>query len=282
MNVRIRLVLLLATLVLPACERSAPNADADASATPTGGTNQPPAMTGTPSAVSGAPAASPSADNADATDPFGLPPGHPPLTPPPAEPPAASTQVELPPGHPPLSPQQPMTAERVLPAPPKTGADALQFEPPADWQPQPSGSAFRVAQFTLPASETGEADGDMILYYFGPGQGGTVEANIARWRGMFKTPEGEPLPDSAVRIERRDVNGLQVTILDAAGVYAPSAMMPGQDPGAPRPGYRMLAAVVVGPDGDRWFWRGVGPTATMAEHLDAFEQMLSTLRLAKP
>ena len=63
---------------------------------------------------------------------------------------------------------------------------------PEDWEPQPPGSSFRVAQYRVPAAP-GATAAEAVAFYFGQGQGGTPEANAARWASQFKGAEGAPV-----------------------------------------------------------------------------------------
>ena len=195
-----------------------------------------------------------------------LPPGHPPLGGTATTQPAATG---MPPGHPPLGAGQP-----IMP-PGDEGVIPLKYDAPAEWKSQPVTSAMRKAQFLLPRAADDSEDGQMIVFQFGKGQGGAVEMNIQRWVGMFTTKDGQPIAQDAVMRETREVGGLKVTTLDVSGNFA-DAMM-GMSTGASKSNYRMLAAIVETPDGP-WFFKGVGPEATMAGHREAFVKMLDTVR----
>ncbi|HKQ49509.1 MAG TPA: hypothetical protein VJZ71_15665 [Phycisphaerae bacterium] len=195
-----------------------------------------------------------------------LPPGHPPLGG------ATTTQPAdggLPPGHPPLGAGQPMMP------PGDEGVVPLKYDAPAEWKSQTPSSAMRKAQFLLPRAADDKEDGQMIVFQFGKGQGGAVEMNIQRWVGMFTTKDGQPVGNDGVKRETREVNGLKVTTLDVAGNFA-DAMM-GMSTGAPKENYRMLAAIIETPDGP-WFFKGVGPNATMDSHREGFIKMLDTIK----
>ena len=75
---------------------------------------------------------------------------------------------------------------------------ALTFSAPAGWKPVPTSSSMRVAQFALPRAAGDPADAELVVYYFG-GSGGTVEANIERWVGQMKQPDGKPSNAAANR-----------------------------------------------------------------------------------
>lgn len=186
----------------------------------------------------------------------------------------------LPPGHPPIDQAADAMRQMAQAHGERPSREArLEFDPPAAWKPEKPANRMRQAQFVLPRAEGDSEDGQMILFYFGAGQGGPVQMNIDRWRGQFTTADGQPLPDSAVQTGTLEVNGLKVTTVEIHGRYAASPMMPGAGPAQPKDNYRMLAAIIETPRG-MFFFKGLGPDATMRAQREAFRKMLQTLRLA--
>lgn len=152
-------------------------------------------------------------------------------------------------------------------AAPGTGtAGGIRWKVPASWVEQP-GSSMRVANYKVPGASA-DAAGECAVFFFGPGQGGSVDANLERWARQF---EGNPIPD---RSERR-VDGLPVTIARLAGTYlAPGGpMMQSQ---GKRPGYRLLGAIVEAPEG-LVFFKLTGPAATVGAAERSFEALVSSL-----
>ena len=204
--------------------------------------------------------------------------------------PTPTGTAELPPGHPPIggaaaptagtSDASGATGAAGLPSshPPVPGVTTeLKFDSPTDWKPTAVRSTMRKAQFVLPRAEGDAEDGEMILFYFGRTEGGSVADNLTRWRDMFKTADGAKIGDDAVKTETFEANGLKVTLLEVSGRYAPSAM-PGSAPQQPRDNFRMLAAVVETPNGP-WFFRGTGPVATMSAHAENMRKLLKSVRM---
>ncbi len=183
------------------------------------------------------------------------------------------TPAALPQGHPPITPGG---AGAAMPSNPPAGA--LKYDVPNEWQPQQVTSAMRKAQFGLPKVEGDSEDGQLIVFYFGRNEGGDVRSNLDRWKTMFTTADGAPVPDDKVAVEQFEANGLKVTLLDIAGRYADRTMSIGQAPDPTEVEYRMFASVVETPDGP-WFFKAVGPSATMASHRDG---MVKLLKSAKP
>ena len=154
----------------------------------------------------------------------------------------------------------------------------LRYSVPQNWERIPAPSDMRAAQYKIDGATSGPADdAELVLFFFGAGKGGTTEANLERWYGQFTQPDGKPSKDAAV-VTVRTVNDLKVTSVDLSGIYT-AQMKPG-DGAAPRPETRMLAAAVEGPGGP-WFFRIVGPAATVAAAAADFQQMLQSLEAHK-
>ena len=134
---------------------------------------------------------------------------------------------------------------------------------------------MRQAQFLLPRVEGDAADGELVVFYFGPGQGGSVDANIDRWVGQFDQPDGSASKDKA-KTSRSQVAGMQVTFVDLNGTYQ-APIMPGAPERHNSPGYRLLAAVVETPDGP-WFFKLVGPQKTIGKWAESFDQFIRSVR----
>ena len=118
---------------------------------------------------------------------------------------------------------------------------------------------------------------ELTVYYFGPGQGGSVQANLDRWIGQFSQPDGKP-SSQAAKIDKRTVGGsLEVTTLDLSGVFSggmgPMAPGPAQGKGD----HRVLGAIAAGPRGPVFF-KLVGPQATVASVESAFTELIDSLR----
>lgn len=153
-------------------------------------------------------------------------------------------------------------------APMRQEAAGLRFAVPAEWPRVPAPSDVRAAQFRIPGAEG--ADAEVVLYFFGANRGGGVDDNLTRWYGQFTQPDGRSSKDVAVKTTRK-VNGLDVTLVDLAGTYTGM----GPDAGT-KSGQRMLGAIVEGKGGP-WFWKAVGPAATIEAAKPAFEQVVDSI-----
>jgi hypothetical protein len=170
-----------------------------------------------------------------------------------------------------------MAAAVLLAAAPALAADTVRTEAvglrlsvPKAWTRVPAASDVRAAQWKLPGD--GAEDGELVLFFFGKGKGGGTQENLDRWFGQFTQPDGRPSRDAAVTTIRT-VNGLRVTSVDVAGTYRG---MPMGGAAEPKPDSRMLAAVIEGEDGP-WFFKAVGPRATIARAKDGFDALLASV-----
>lgn len=135
---------------------------------------------------------------------------------------------------------------------------------------QPS-SQMRAAEYVYPENE-GESAATLTVFYFGTGQGGSIEDNVERWLSQLTQPDGSATRDRA-RIEETEVNGMRVTTVDATGTYQASPMMGGT--GAPQQNQRMLGAIVVGPQGPVFF-KMIGDASLMERAREHFNGLVQS------
>jgi hypothetical protein len=149
------------------------------------------------------------------------------------------------------------------------GVAGIAWEAPAPFRAQQPTSQMRAAQYLFPEEE-GESAAELVVFFFGAGQGGSVEDNIQRWVAQFDRPEGaEP------EIEERQVNGLAVTTVDVHGTF--SGMAPSGKAGPTQREQRMLAAIAVGPEGPIFF-KMVGDRSLMERAEGPFNQLVDSIR----
>jgi hypothetical protein len=151
-------------------------------------------------------------------------------------------------------------------------AAGVRWTAPAGWT-NDGARPMRAATYTIPPAPGDKASAECGVYFFGAGQGGSVEANLERWKGQFKGPDGKVAPP---QIAKRTVHGLAVTIIDTAGEYSGMGG-PMAASSTPVPGYRLLGAIVAGPGGNL-FVKFTGPAKTIAANQQKFEQMLASFQ----
>ena len=136
---------------------------------------------------------------------------------------------------------------------------------------------MRVAQYKLPKAESDNADAELVLYYFGQGQGGSTQANIDRWLNQMQQADGSPSKDRA-KIESTTVNSLPVTTVDVIGKYNGGMASPGASPSATpldMSNYRMRAAIIETPKGS-YFVKLTGPQATVSHWDQAYTNYIKS------
>jgi len=179
----------------------------------------------------------------------------------------------LPPGHPPVDAAG--TPQPGLPPVPEgagTGDAALAWQVPSGWIVEKPASSMRRAQYKVPGSA---GDGECVVFYFGPGQGGDPMSNAQRWAEQFALGDGSPA-GSAMKTSEIEVGGLKVFMVEVAGTYKGGMTMTAV-PAAPKPGYRLLGAVAPGPDAN-WYFKFTGPDATVNAQRGAFTSMVKSLK----
>lgn len=147
-------------------------------------------------------------------------------------------------------------------------ASGIQWTPPSSWKAQ-GPRPMRAATYSIPAAAGDHEDGECIVNYFGPGQGGPVDANVKRWIGQLQGGE------KSAKTAKRTVHGLSVTTVDVSGSYSGMGGPMAQSQTA-KPGYRLLGAIVEAPQGSVFF-KLTGPTKTVAANQAKFEAMLNSI-----
>jgi len=150
----------------------------------------------------------------------------------------------------------------------------LHFKAPEGWEYEHPTSRMRRAQFAVPG-EQGTAG--LVVYFFGNQGAGSSQANIDRWVGQFKDPDGSAI--SVPKPAKRKIAGFQTTQVEAAGTY-----VGGMGAGSPQaaqgqPGQRMIATIVETPSGPFYF-KFLGADKTVAENRKALEGLLASMKFS--
>ncbi|REK12277.1 MAG: hypothetical protein DWQ37_12515 [Planctomycetota bacterium] len=147
----------------------------------------------------------------------------------------------------------------------------LELEAPADWVRKQPRTRIVEYEFEIPAAEGDQNDGRLTVM----SAGGGVEANIERWYGQFKQPDGGSTKEQA-KVEKIAVADQEVYLVDISGTFSDR-----RGPFAPaveRPDYRMLAAIIPTAGGGDQFIKFYGPAKTVAENQQAFRKMIDGLK----
>ena len=150
-------------------------------------------------------------------------------------------------------------------------AAGLRWTASAGWKAGPP-QMMRAATYAVAAAPGDKTGAECALYFFGAGQGGSVQANIDRWKEQFTGPGGKP---AAATVAKRMVHGIAMTTIDVAGDY--SGMGGPMAQGKTVSGYRLLGAIIEGPGGNV-FVKFTGPMKTMAANKAKYEQLLASFQ----
>lgn len=149
-------------------------------------------------------------------------------------------------------------------------AAGLKWTAPAGWNNEGS-RPMRAATYRIAAAPGDKDAPECAVYFFGPGQGGSVQANIDRWKNQMLAPNGEPAEPN---IQKRIIHGLSVTTIESSGEYTGMGG-PVAKSQSHQPGYRLLGAIVEGPGGNL-FIKFTGPSKTIAANQQKFAQLLNS------
>lgn len=184
---------------------------------------------------------------------------------------AANPHAGMPPmmGAPPSAPKGPPrdvtpsgeTVAETLPG--------LAFAVPKEWEKGTPSNAMRLSQYVLPGPG---GDAELVVFRF-PGGAGGIEQNLTRWKGQFQPPEGKTIDDVSTT-KTVEAGELKTTLVDVSGTYV-AAMTPGADSKHDDSDQRMVAAIVEG-SGDPFYFKAVGPKATMDVWGAAFETLVGS------
>ena len=144
----------------------------------------------------------------------------------------------------------------------------LQAKVPKDWEKEQPSSSMRMAQFRFPGND---GDGELVIF---SGIGGSIDANLNRWYGQFKSETENSVSESALR-SNSQIKDMDVTFSYISGTYLKSSMGMG---GAKEemPNYALLAAIVATSDG-LYYFKGTGPKSTMDSHKVKFETFIRSI-----
>lgn len=144
-------------------------------------------------------------------------------------------------------------------------AAGVKWVAPASWKVEAE-RPMRVATYSIPAAP-GSESGECGVFYFGQGQGGSVEENLTRWAQQFEAA-------SAPKKTEKTVRGMKVHMIDVSGTYLASGgpMMKSQ---GKKPGYRLIGAIVEAPRG-LIFFKCTGPAATLGKAQADFESLVGS------
>ena len=151
---------------------------------------------------------------------------------------------------------------------------AITLPKPAAWTWVKPSMQFRTLQYQVCNSGPGKVApcADLIVSVFKMGDGGSVDANIGRWKNQFQNTDGSPAQPTR---SQRVVAGASVTRVDLKGAWKGMGMGEAQN------NSEQLAAAIELPQ-ETIYIRMVGPESTVEAARKDFEAMVDGLTPRAP
>jgi len=153
----------------------------------------------------------------------------------------------------------------------------LEFTIPSKWRIEPVESPARGGQWRVPPLHGEGEGGEVVVFYFGPGVGGTAKDNIEAWIGTMFNAEGHP---AAAEVKHHKTGGLTISQVVIFGTYNQVVSLPGVPP-VLKSNYGLLGAVIENPQGNI-YWRFTGPEPLITANLPLFNKVIDSVKPHDP
>ncbi|MBS0263995.1 MAG: hypothetical protein JSS02_18810, partial [Planctomycetes bacterium] len=128
---------------------------------------------------------------------------------------------------------------------------------PETWKQKPkSAGGMRTAEFEVPPVEGDKESGEYVVFFFGKGGAGGVQANVERWIGQVDK-EGRK-----VKIVTGESPNGKYTLVDLSGTYSKTIGPPVAGQKKTLPGWRVIN-VAVETEGGPYYLKLDGPAKTI-------------------
>ncbi len=145
----------------------------------------------------------------------------------------------------------------------KIKARDLSLTVPESWKEKKPGSSMRVAELEVPATGDDKEPADFVVFWFGEGGAGGVQANIKRWIDQFEE-EGR-----TVKIMSGESAAGKYTLVDLTGAYKKPIGPPIAGKSKRMAGWRVLNVFIETGAGP-YFLKLDGPQKTVTAVEDEF------------
>ncbi|TWU39193.1 hypothetical protein [Novipirellula artificiosorum] len=146
---------------------------------------------------------------------------------------------------------------------------------PAEFKSTPAKSRIIEHEFAVkPNRDVADSDESLTARLTFMAAGGDVDANLERWKGQFSGGAAEDQ-----KVEAMNLGKWQVHVAELSGQFQ-ERMGGGPFSGGKvveRTNHAMLGAIVVHPDGKKYFVKMVGPAETIKQNRDAFIAMIKSI-----
>lgn len=182
---------------------------------------------------------------------------------------SSPSNAPKPEGHPPMNP-----AAKSTPAPEGETKLSVDLKGESGWVTETPTNNMRAAQYKLPKVDGDTSDAELVVFYFGQGQGGDWAQNAARWGSQVLGDDGKPTKDIKESTTQNAYG--EIMILEARGTYNSSNMVTQESKS--NPGFVMVAAMVPTANGN-FFPRFTGPEKTVARWRESVMNYLKRMAL---
>jgi gluconolactonase len=139
----------------------------------------------------------------------------------------------------------------------KVKAKDLSLTVPETWKQKTPGSSMRVAEMEVPAAREDKEAGEFVVFWFGEGGAGGLDANVKRWIGQFEE-EGRK-----VKIVSGESSAGKYTLVDLTGAYKKPIGPPIAGKSKRMAGWRVLN-VFIETEAGPYFLKLDGPQKTVS------------------
>lgn len=153
-------------------------------------------------------------------------------------------------------------------------AGGLKFTVPSRWQSEPADNPARVGQWHVPLPHGAEGEGgEVVVFYFGRGVGGSAKENIAGWAGTMTKADHSP---ATTEVKSHETGGLKISQVVIFGTYKQPVPLPGVPPQY-KSNYGLLGAVIESPQGNI-YWHFTGPAALVTASEPLFNKIIDSVK----
>ncbi len=147
-------------------------------------------------------------------------------------------------------------------------AGKITLTVPESWQQQDPTTRMRLTQFAVPKVNGDTENGEFVVYYFGAGSGGGVDANIHRWINQF-----QPRERKAKLTSGKCPQG-EYVLVDLRGTWNKPIGPMIQQKTVETPDARVLGMILTVKDQGNYFLRLTGPQKTVSANADALRSAI--------
>ncbi|WDI40374.1 hypothetical protein [Bremerella sp. P1] len=147
------------------------------------------------------------------------------------------------------------------------GDGHLEMTKPEGWKSVKPRVGIIDVEMEVPAVKGDGTDGRVTLM----GAGGSIEANIDRWKGQFvKMTKDAVVKEETIAEQKVHLVELVGDFKDQRGPFAPAEV---------KEGYTMLAAIITTEKLGNYFLKFYGPSKTIDENKEKFDAMVKSLKV---